>query len=83
MEPERRTIRGTVARARIAPGSKSDRVGVVLRADDGEEYVLRRRGGNAFRDPTLEQLVGSVIRATGSTADRHFLMDDWDVEGGR
>jgi hypothetical protein len=80
MEAEQRRITGTVARAQIAPGSKSDRVGVVLRTQKGDEYVLRRMGGNAFRDEALDQLVGATITATGLVAGQTFIMKDWTVE---
>ena len=70
-------VSGTVTRSRIAPGSKSDHVGVVLRADDGKEYVLRRSGGNAFRDDTLEKLVGKTITGDGVIAGNTFIVDDW------
>jgi hypothetical protein len=69
-----------VTRERIAQGSKSDRVGVVLRTDSGEEYVLRRKGGNAFRDPALDQLVGKSITGSGLVAGRTFIMESWTVE---
>ena len=58
MAPRRRRITGKVERALIAPRSKSQHVGVVLRTAAGDEYVLRRRGGNAFHDAVLE--LGSV-----------------------
>ena len=73
-------ITGKVARTHIAPGSKSDRVGVVLRTKDGHEYVLRRMGGNAFKDPALEQLVGGTITATGQLVGQTFIMKDWTVQ---
>jgi hypothetical protein len=80
MEAEQRRITGTVARAQIAPGSKSDRGGVVLRTQKGDEYVLRRMGGNAFRDEALDELVGATITATGLVAGQTFIMKDWTVE---
>jgi hypothetical protein len=80
MEAEQRRITGTVARAQIAPGSKSDRVGVVLRTQKGDEYVLRRMGSNAFRDEALDELVGATITATGLVAGQTFIMKDWTVE---
>lgn len=76
-------LNGTVARARIAPGSKSDHVGVVLHADDGKEYVLRRSGGNAFRDTELEKLVGKAITGTGLTTGQTFIMDNWSAKKAR
>jgi hypothetical protein len=80
MEPDHQRITGTVARARLAPGSKSDRVGVVLRTARGDEYILRRAGGNAFRDETLEKLVGATVTGTGLLTDQTFIMKDWSVK---
>jgi hypothetical protein len=80
MEAANRRITGTVARARIAPGSKSERVGIVLRAADGEEFALRRLGGNAFQDDALDKLVGTRITATGRLLDNTFIITDWTVE---
>jgi len=54
-------------------------VGVVLRTAAGDEYVLRRRGGNAFHDAVLERLVGATITGLGSVANRHFIMDEFTV----
>ncbi len=80
MEPKRRRITGTVARAQIAPGSKSEHLGVVLRTTTGDEYVLRRRGGNAFRDDVLERLVGATITGEGLVTNRNFIMDEFSVK---
>lgn len=80
MEPKRRQITGTVSRANVAPGSKSDHVGVVLRTAKGDEYVLRRRGGNAFADEALERLVGATITGVGLVTDRSFIMDDFSID---
>jgi hypothetical protein len=70
-------ITGTVARARVGWGSKSDRIAVVLQTKDGKEYILRRAAGNAFRDPALERLVGSKIAAAGVVAGHTFIVNDW------
>jgi hypothetical protein len=83
MDPERATMTGKVSRKRIAPGSKSDRVGVVLDDGAGHVYALRRAGGNPFSDAALEKLVGKTITATGIVSGRSFIMDSWSVEGGR
>jgi hypothetical protein len=77
---KKKRITGVVTRARIAPESKSDHVGVVLRTDDGKEYVLRRIGGNAFRDDELEKMVGETITGTGLVTGRTFVMNDWIVK---
>jgi len=81
MEPKRRRITGTVVRVQIAPGSKSEHVGVMLRTAEGDEYVLRRRGGNPFRDDVLERLVGTTITGEGLLTNQNFMMDEFSVKG--
>jgi hypothetical protein len=83
MASERATITGKISRRRIAAGSKSDRVGVVLDAGAGHVYALRRAGGNPFSDAALDKLVGKTITGTGIVSGRRFIMDSWSVEGGR
>jgi hypothetical protein len=66
-----------VIRATFGSGSKSEREAVML--DTGrEQLVLRRRGGNAFRDQVLETLVGRRIRGTGSRSGYTFVLDQWE-----
>ena len=79
METERVTISGNVRRQRIAAGSKSDRVGVVLDDGAGRILALRRAGGNPFSDAAIDELVGKTITGTGIVADGHFIMDRWDI----
>lgn len=79
MATQNAKITGKVSRRRIAPGSKSERVGVVLQDDAGRSYVLRRAGGHPFYDKALDRLVGKTITATGLVSGRSFIMDDWDV----
>jgi hypothetical protein len=79
MATERVTISGNVRRQRIAAGSKSDRVGVVLDDGAGRIFALRRAGGNPFSDAAMDDLVGKTITGTGIVADSHFIMDRWDV----
>jgi hypothetical protein len=79
MASERATITGHVKRQRIAAGSKSDRVGVVLDDGAGRTYALRRAGGNPFSDAVMDELVGQTITASGIVADSNFIMDSWDV----
>lgn len=38
-------VSGVVNRRMVAEGSKSEREAVVLDTEDGESYVLRRKGG--------------------------------------
>jgi hypothetical protein len=80
MEPKRRRMTGTVTRAHVAQGSKSEHLGVVLRTATGEEFVLRRRGGNAFRDEALDRLVGATITGVGLATDGTFIMDEFSVK---
>jgi hypothetical protein len=80
MGPRRRRITGMVTRMLIAPRSKSQHVGVVLRTDAGDEYILRRSGANAFHDAVLERLVGSRITGLGTVTNRNFIMDEFKVE---
>jgi len=77
MQPQTQRIAGTVARALISPGSKSEHRGVVLRTARGDEFILRRAGGNAFRDETLEALVGTTITGTGTLVGQTFIMQNW------
>jgi len=79
MDTERVTISGNVKRQRIAAGSKSDRVGVVLDDGAGRIFALRRAGGNPFTDPAMDELVGKSITGTGVVAGGSFIMDRWDV----
>jgi hypothetical protein len=77
MQPQTQRIAGTVARTLISPGSKSEHRGVVLRTARGDEFILRRAGGNAFGDETLEALVGTTITGTGIVVGQTFIMQDW------
>jgi hypothetical protein len=80
MADQQRRITGTVLRAPVAAGSKSERIAVVLRTKTGEQHILRRVGGNAFRDQALETLVGKTVTGTGLVAGQTFIMDKWKVE---
>src|SRR5262249_56120251 len=79
MQPQPKKMTGVVTLAQIAPGSKSEHQGVVLRTERGDEYVLRRAGGNAFRDEKIEALVGSTITGRGIVTGQSFIMQDWTV----
>ena len=70
------TFKGTVVKAPFAPGSKSEREAVML--DTGHErLVLRQKGGNAFRDPELEALVGRRITGSGHRTGYTLILDNW------
>jgi hypothetical protein len=65
---------GDVVRKRIGGGSKTDHDAVVL--DTGAQtLLLRRRGGNAFADPALDELVGRRVRLEGTATETTFLID--------
>ena len=68
---------GRVVRKRVAEGSKSDREAVVLQTGDSE-LVLRRQGGNAFRDDVLDGLVGHRIRGVGRRSGKTLILSEWD-----
>ena len=80
MTDRQRQISGTVVRAPVATGSKSEHIAVVMRTKTGEQYILRRAGGNAFRDQVLETLVGKTVTGTGVVTGQTFVMDKWKVE---
>jgi len=71
---------GDVVRTRIGAGSKTDHDAVVLDMGD-QTLVLRRRGGNAFADPALDELVGRRVRLEGTATDTTFLIDQVTVLG--
>jgi hypothetical protein len=71
-------IRGQVVRHAVARGSKSARKALLLRSGS-TEYLLRRQGGNAYRDETLEALVGKTIEAEGTLHERELFLTAWRV----
>lgn len=81
MVDQRHRITGIVARVPVAIGSKSEHVAVVLRTAAGEQYILRRARGHAFRDQVLEELVGQTITGTGRVTGQTFIMEEWTVGG--
>ncbi|MFL5296093.1 MAG: hypothetical protein ACJ798_06895 [Phenylobacterium sp.] len=81
MSVTERQVSGRVVRERVDEGSKSERDAVVLYADDGTRYVLRRQGGPAFGDETLDSLVGQSIRAVGLDAGTALILRAWRSDG--
>jgi hypothetical protein len=80
MERDSRRISGTVVRKNVAGGSKSEHQAVLLRTADGEEWLLRRLGGNAFSDPQLDELVGASITGEGQVAGNTFILKSWTLD---
>ena len=72
----RNAITGKVVKKRFAAGSKSDRGAVILQTEKGEEYVLRREGGNPFTDPTLDEMVGKRVRFKGLVHGYTLIFSD-------
>jgi hypothetical protein len=70
------TFEGTVVMKPFGRGSKSEHDAVCLVTDSGE-YVLRRQGGNPFRDPELDKLVGKRIRGEGFVTGYTLIMTSW------
>lgn len=69
---------GKVILKTFAKGSKSEHLAVYLETAD-KKYVLRRRGGNPFYDPELQNIVGKTIRCTGTVSEYMLLISDWAV----
>lgn len=74
-------LRGRLCRERLDPGSKSERLAVLLVVDDGDRVVLRRAGANPFRDPELEALEGQVLIVEGERRSSYFLVRRYTVCG--
>jgi len=66
-----------VSSSSVRTGSKSERAGRLSLAPD-REYVLRRSGGNAFRDEALEALAGQIHSGEGQLTGYTFLMTKWE-----
>lgn len=56
--------------------SKSARDAVVLETAS-RTFILRIQGGNAFRDPVLDGLIGKKIEADGTEHDGVLIMTQW------
>lgn len=71
-------VSGQVVKHLTAKGSKSERQATFLETEDGT-YVLRRRGGNPFFDPVIEELVGRTIHCKGVLTEHSLIMSEWSV----
>jgi hypothetical protein len=67
---------GQVIQHLTAKGSKSERKAVFLETAEGS-FVLRRRGGNPFVDPVLQELVGKTLLVKGILTEHTLIMSDW------
>ena len=71
------TFQGLVVRKLFGKGSKSEHVAVSLETPT-ETFMLRRLGGNAFRDPELDKMVGKRIGCEGTLVGSTILMTNWN-----
>jgi len=69
---------GKVVWQSFGAGSKSEHEAVVLLTAQGP-LKLRRHGGNPFRDPELEKLVGRGIDCDGEIHQGQLLLTRWNV----
>lgn len=69
---------GTVVKKPFGTGTKSEHEAVYLVTDSGE-YVLRRRGGNAFQDDVLDNLVGKRLSCEGIVTGYTLIMSEWTL----
>ncbi|HRO48299.1 hypothetical protein [Agriterribacter sp.] len=65
-------LSGRVVMKKLSEGSKSERNAVMLQTKN-KAYVLRKMGGNPFKDASLEMLAGKSITATGILNRNLFL----------
>jgi len=75
------TWTGVLERRLLAAGSKSERQGLVLRLDGGQVLPVRRLGGHAFRDETLEALLGRRLTVQARALESGLLqIESWTVD---
>ena len=71
-------LEGRVERRSLGQGTKSAHPGMVLVLADGSFHVLRRAGGHAYADPTLEALEGQRVKLRGRLRPNFFLVESED-----
>jgi hypothetical protein len=72
-------FRGKVVKRPFAVGSKSERDAIMIITATGD-YVLRRKGGNPFQDPSLNLLIGKTISGEGILHGYTLIMSKCWVE---
>ena len=70
-------VQGKVVKRVFGAGTKSEHDAVTLVTDNGD-FKLRRKDGNPFFDPDLEDLVGKTIRCEGFAHDYTFVISDFE-----
>ena len=71
-------VKGKALQKKVAAGSKSERVAVLLQTKRGE-YVMQRVGAHPFQDEVLEGLVGRDLVCEGEVLGNTLLVKGWDV----
>ncbi len=80
-EPRRVTgVTGRVSRAPFGAGSKSEHDAVWIETGEGR-FVLRRKGGPAMGDRTLDGYVGRTVRCDGVLLAHTLVADAIDLVG--
>lgn len=77
MDPKQIELSGSVVRQGMNGGSKSENDAVALKGDDGSTYLLRKQGGPAFGDESLDSLVGSDLTVNGLAIGNTLIMKNW------
>ena len=72
-------LRGVVRSKTVRRGTKSEHEAFVL-VTATQEYKLRRRGGNPFRDDALAELENRQVRVEGDPDGTEFFLDTWEIE---
>ena len=70
-----KNLRGKVTRGAYATGSKSEREATFIETPDGR-YVLRRKGGPAFADSSLDRFVGVTVKCDGFIVGTTLLAEN-------
>ena len=72
-------VEGEVVRKRVSPGSKSDRMAIVL-VSGKEHFILHPKGGDSYTgQEALVPLLGKRIRAVGSVEEGHLFLERYQV----
>lgn len=71
-------VMGEVIIRPFAEGSKSEHNAVFIQSSEGT-FLLRRQGGNPFRDESLEKLAGKQVKVKGLLDKNLFLAKEIEV----
>lgn len=69
-----KALRGRVTRGVFGKGTKSERAAVFITTDEGR-FVLRRKGGPAMGDDTLDTYVGKDVACDGFVLESTLLAE--------